>query len=61
VLIPVTPATWEAENGRIAVSSQPRQMSLEDPISKITRSNGLVVYLKHLFCKCDALSSEEKK
>jgi hypothetical protein len=43
------------------VQGQPRQIVRETPISKITRANGLEVWLKCLLCKCEALSSNPQK
>jgi hypothetical protein len=40
--MPVIPATWEAEMGRITAGSQPRQNVSETPIS--TNKLGMVVY-----------------
>jgi hypothetical protein len=46
-LIPVILATQEAEIRRISVQSQPRENSLQDPISKITiTKKELVEWLK---------------
>jgi hypothetical protein len=36
--MPVIPATWKAEIGRIMVQGQPRKIVDETPISKITRA-----------------------
>jgi hypothetical protein len=36
--MPVIPAIWETEIGRIAIPGQPRQMVCESPIFKVTRT-----------------------
>jgi hypothetical protein len=36
--MPINLATWEAEIGRILVQAQARQIVLETPISKTTRT-----------------------
>jgi hypothetical protein len=38
-------AAWETEIVRIVVQGKPGQTILETPISKITRANGLEVWL----------------
>jgi hypothetical protein len=39
-------ATWEAEIRRIKVRGKPRQILYKSPSPKITRKNGLEVWLK---------------
>jgi hypothetical protein len=62
--VPVTdaynPIYLGAEIGRIETRSQPRQIVHETSISKITTAKwtgGVTQAVKHLFCKCEALSS----
>jgi hypothetical protein len=38
--------TWEAETGRIVVRRQLEQIVLKTPISKVTKQNGLEMWLK---------------
>jgi hypothetical protein len=44
--MPTILATWEFEMGRIMVKGQSWQIIHETHISKITRANGLKVWLK---------------
>jgi hypothetical protein len=46
--MPVIPATWEAEIGRITVRGQPWANSSQDPISKITSASWAEVWLKQV-------------
>jgi hypothetical protein len=63
--MPIIPATWEAEIGRIVVPGQPGKK--RDPISNITRAKrtgGVVQAVHHLPSKREAMSSNpsmEKK
>jgi hypothetical protein len=66
--MPVIPATWETEIGRIMVPGEPRQIVSETPIPKITRAKwtrGVAQVVENLLCKCETLisnpSPEKKK
>jgi hypothetical protein len=53
-------ATWEAEIRKIEVCGQPRQITLETPISKITRAKwtgSMDQEVECLLCKGKALGS----
>jgi hypothetical protein len=53
-LMPIIPAMWGTEIGRIAVGGQLGKILCEDPISKITRANwtaGVAQVVKCLLCK----------
>jgi hypothetical protein len=59
VAVPVIPATWEAEMGRIEIQGQPWPIIL-DPSSKITRAKwtgGVAQVVDRLLCKWEVLSS----
>jgi hypothetical protein len=45
-LTPVILATQETESRRISVQSQRWQINLQDPISKVPNTKGLVEWLK---------------
>jgi hypothetical protein len=56
---PVTLATWEPEIWSIIVPGHLRQIVQENPIFKITGrkwTEGVAQVVKHLLCKCEALS-----
>jgi hypothetical protein len=56
--MPIIPATWEAEIGRIIVQGQQGKIVLQTCISKIARTKWTgSVAQEHLLCKCEAQSS----
>jgi hypothetical protein len=60
-LMPIILASWEAEMGRIW--GQPRQITCETPISKITRAKwtgGVAQTVESLLCKHEAPSSNPR-
>jgi hypothetical protein len=62
--LPVILAIWEAEIRRITVGGHPWQIVHETPIFKITRATetgGVAPVVEFLLCKCQALSSNQKK